>query len=128
MVLNLIHVSIFILIQSFESSIQIISIILCSAAVIAMSRPLCDGIVNAHGKHSTKIQFMCEFEGCDGKKKLKREGPDGKDKVEMMHLWTILTCRLNRNMRISFLALILFDTETPCRIFVVVKCMNYFII
>jgi hypothetical protein len=48
-------------------------------------KSLCDGTVNAHGEHSTKIQFMCEFEGCDGKKNLKREGPDGKDKVTTVH-------------------------------------------
>ena len=41
-------------------------------------KKLCDGTINGHGNHSTKIQFMCDLEGCDGKKKLKREGLTGR--------------------------------------------------
>ena len=60
-------------------------------------RELCDGEENAHSTQSTKRKFMCEFEGCDKKKKLKREGPLGKDKVEQ--LLSVLTCRLSRTTR-----------------------------
>src|SRR5437762_11103210 len=91
-------------------------------------KTLCDGTANAHGNHSTKIQFMCEFEGCDGRKKLKREGPDGKYKVETMHLRTILTCRLNRNTRISLFWLILWYGKGNALQSLCHSKMNYFII
>lgn len=66
-------------------------------------KKLCDGKENGHGNHSTKYQFMCEFDGCNGKKKLKREGPEGKDKVKSLHRRTLMTSRLNRNTRIRIL-------------------------